>query len=63
MVSSDLWRDIDSRLEEIIMVILEKAFAGLSVMTLADLLQPSPVGGKLIFSDNDSGEHLLGLQL
>ena len=32
-------------------------------MTLADLLQPSPVEGKLIFSNNDSVEHLLGLQL
>ena len=32
MVSSDLWTNIDSRLEEIFMIIPEKAFAGLSVM-------------------------------
>ena len=49
MVSNDLWTDIDSRLGEIFMIIPEKAFAGLSVMTLADLLQPPPVRGKLIF--------------
>ena len=49
MVSNDLWTDIDSRLGEIFMIIPEKAFAGLSVMTLADLLQLPPVRGKLIF--------------
>ena len=38
MVSSDLWTDIDSRLGEIFMTIREKAFAALSVMTMADLL-------------------------
>ena len=38
MVSSDLWTDIDSRLGEIFMMIPEKAFAGLSVMTVGDLL-------------------------
>ena len=48
------------------MMIPEKAFADLSVMTEADLLQLSPVRGKLIFSqfsDKDSMRHLLGLQL
>ena len=49
MVSNDLWTDIDSRLGEIFMIIPEKTFAGLSVMTLADLLQLPPVRGKLIF--------------
>ena len=39
MVSSDLWKDIDLRLGEIFMMIREKAFAGLSVMTVADLHQ------------------------
>ena len=39
MVTSDLWADIDSRLGEIFMMIPEKAFAVLSVMTVADLLQ------------------------
>ena len=39
MVSSGLWTDIDSRLGEIFMMIPEKAFVGLSVMTVADLLQ------------------------
>ena len=66
MVSSDLWTDIDSRLGEIFMVIPEIAFTGLSVMTVADLLQLPPVRGKYIcsqFSDKDSMKHLLGLQL
>ena len=43
MVSSDLWRDIDSRLGEIFAMIPKKKFAGLSVMTVADLLQLPPV--------------------
>ena len=50
MVSSNLWTGIDSRLGEIFMMILEKVFAALSVLTLADLLQLTPVRGKLIFS-------------
>ena len=44
----------------------EKAFAGLSVLTVADLLQLPPVRGQLIFSqfsDENSMKHLLGLQL
>ena len=49
MVSSDLWIDIDSKLGEIFMMIPEKAFAGLSVMTVANLLQLPPVRGKIIF--------------
>ena len=66
MVSSDLWTDIDSQLGEIFMMFPEKAFAGLSVMNAADLLQLPPLRGKLIlsqFSDKDSIKHLLGLQL
>ena len=66
MVSNDIWTDFDSRLGEIFMMIPEKAFAGLSVVAVADLLQLPPVGGKLIFSqfsDKDSMKHLLGLQL
>ena len=62
MVSSDLWTDIDSRLRYIFMVIIEKAFSGLSVMTVAYLLQLPPVRGKLIFlqfSDKDSMKNLL----
>ena len=43
MVSSDLLTDIDSRLGEISTMIPEKAFAGLSAMTVADLLQLPPV--------------------
>ena len=50
MVSSDLWTDIDSRLGEIFMMIPEKAFPGLTVMTVTDFLQQPPVIGKLIFS-------------
>ena len=66
MVSNDLWTDIDSGLGEIFVLIPKKSFAGLSVMTVADLLQPPPVREKLIFSqfsDKDSMKHLLGLQL
>ena len=43
MVSSDLWKDIDSRLGEIFVTIPEKELAGLSVMTVADFLQLHPV--------------------
>ena len=50
LVSSDLWTDIDSRLGETFTIIPKKAFAGLSVMTVADLIQLLPVKGKLIFS-------------
>ena len=66
MVSNDLWTDVDSRLGEISLMIPEKAFAGLLVMTVAGLLQLPPVWGKPIFfqfSDKDSMNHLLGLQL
>ena len=64
MVSSDLRTDIDSRLGEIFMMIPEEAFAGLSAMTVADLLQLLPVKGKLIFSQFfDKDKNLLGLQL
>ena len=53
MVISDLWIDIDSRLEEIFMI-PENTFDGLSIITVADLPQ-------LIFwwfSDKDSMRHL-----
>ena len=66
MVSNDLWIDIDSRLGELFIVISEKAFAGISVMTVTDLLQLPSVRGKLVFSqfsDKDSMKHLLSLQL
>ena len=66
MVSSDLWTDVDSRLGEMFIMTLEKAFSGLSVMTVADLLQLPRVRGKLIFarfSDKDGMKHSLGLQL
>ena len=39
MLLSDLWTNIDSRLEEVFMTILQNAFAGLSVTTVADFLQ------------------------
>ena len=39
MLLSDLWTNIDSRLGEVFMTILQNAFAGLSVTTVADFLQ------------------------
>ena len=45
MVSRGLWTDIDTRLGEIIMMIPEKVFAGLSVMVVADLFQLPPLSG------------------
>ena len=66
MVSRGLWTDIDTRLGEIIMMIPEKVFAGLSVMVVADLFQLPPLSGKHIFSQiSDKGcmKHLLGFKL
>ena len=57
MVSSDLWTNIASMLGEILIMIPEKAFAGLSVMTVVDCSRLPPVRGKLTFSqfsDKDS---------
>ena len=51
---------------ELLTMIPKKAFGGLSVMTVADLLQLLPVREKLIFSqfcDKDSMKQLLGLLL
>ena len=62
----ELWIDIVSRVGEIFIMIPGKAFTGLAVMTLADLLQQPPVREKRIFSrfsDKDPMKHLLGLQL
>ena len=50
MISSDLWNDINSRLEEIFMMVPEKAFTGLSVMTVGHFLQLPPVIVKFTFS-------------
>ena len=61
MVSGGLWGDIDSILAEIFMTIPEKAFAGLSVVTVADLLRGKPIFSQCF--DKDSMKHLLGLQL
>ena len=65
MVSSDLWRDIDStRLEEMFMMIPKKAFASLLVITVTDLFQIPLVREKLVFSqfsDKDSMKHLFRL--
>ena len=66
MVSSGLWTDIDSILGETTIMIPEIAFAGISVMSVADSLQLPPFRGKLIFyhfSDKGSMKYLLRLQL
>ena len=66
MVSNNLSTDIDSRLGEKFMMIPEKVFADLTVITVADLLQLPLIRVKLIFShfcDKDSIKHLLDLQL
>ena len=62
MVSSDLRTDIDATLGEIFRMIPGKAFVGLSVMTVAGLLQLPPVRGKLLFpqfSGKGSMKHIL----
>ena len=49
--------DIDSKLGEVFMMVPEKVYSGLAVMTVADLLQLPPVRRKLIFlqfSDKNS---------
>ena len=43
IISSNLWTDIDSRLEEIFVMIPENEFAGLSVTTVANFLELPPV--------------------
>ena len=61
MVTSDLQTDTDSMLGELFMLIPVKAFAGLSVITVEDLLKLPPVREKLIFSqfyDKDCMKHL-----
>ena len=66
IVSSDLLIAIDSRLGEIFMMILEIAFVGLSVMTVANVLQLPLVREKLKFSQffgKETMKHLLGFQL
>ena len=65
IVWSDLWTVVVSILGEIFIMIPEKAFFYLSIMTIADLLQLPPIRGKLIFSQfsvKTSMKHLLGLQ-
>ena len=48
MASSNLWADIDSRWGKITIMTLEKAFIGLPIKTVADLLELSPIRGKLL---------------
>ena len=40
MVSSELWTDVDPSMEEIVMMIPEKAFAGLSVHGIDSWVNP-----------------------
>ena len=66
IVSSNLWSDVDSRFGEIFMMVPEKRFSDLSVMIVADLIQPPPVRGKVIFFqffDKDSTKHFSCLLL
>ena len=66
IVLIDLWTDIDSRLRKISIMIPDRAFVGLSVLALVDLLLLPPVTGKFISSypfDKGSMKNLLGLQL
>ena len=66
MVSSDLWTYIDSKSGEIFIMIPEKNFVGLSVMSVPNLLELPPIREKFVsskFFDKDSMTHLLGLQL
>ena len=61
IVSSDLGKDTDATLEEIVMMIAEKLLAGPSIMAVVDLLQLSPARGKLTLSpffDKDSMNYL-----
>ena len=61
-----VYGNTDSMLREIFMMIPEKAFSGISVMTVVNLLQLPPVRIKLMFSrfcGEDSVKYLLGLQL
>ena len=51
MISRDLWAGTNSRLRKIFMMISEKAFVGLSVMTVVNLLEIPPVGGKKLFPE------------
>ena len=68
-VISDLWTNTDSRLGEIFMFIPENTFAGLSGMTVADLLfNYFQSKGNIYFHNlliricitNNSDKHLLG---
>ena len=59
---TDLRIGIDSSLGEIFAIILDKAFAALAVLILADLLQLSPVREKNSYF-HDSMKHFLGLLL
>ena len=51
MISRDLWAGTNSRLSKIFMMISEKAFVGLSVMTVVNLLEIPPVGEKKLFPE------------
>ena len=50
MVSGDLWTNTNSKSREVFLMIPEKAFAGLSIRTVEDLLELLPVRGIYFFS-------------
>ena len=48
MVSSHLWVYLDSRSDELFIMIPERAFAGFSIMTVCGFLQLPPVKQKFL---------------
>ena len=49
LIFSKLWKNIDSRLGEILMMILRKVFASLSIMTVANIFSLVKWDKKLYF--------------
>ena len=66
MVSNDLFRNINRRLQEIFMCSTEVLFGGISIILIGDFLQLPPVKGKPIYAPfgyDDKLDTLFGLEL